>query len=97
MKNEKSNREGVEKIIRSLAISDESIVCRLRFDFFLEMAALTGKRQFPIDDSFRVFYSFQRGSDILAEIAPLSGIHSPRVADDSCFAEMHLRGGLKRR
>lgn len=61
---------------------------RIIFDFFLEMAGLTGKRQFLP----RLIRS-NGGEDILAEIAPLSGIHSPSrgVVSQKCICQEDVK------
>lgn len=56
--------------------------------FFLEMAGLTGKRQFlPRLIRSNGGRIFSQKLHRFPESTP------PRVADDSCFAEMHLPGG----
>lgn len=61
---------------------------RIIFDFFLEMAGLTGKRQIlPRLIRSNGGRIFSQKLHRFPESTP------PRVADDSCFAEMHLPGG----
>lgn len=77
------------------------MVCRLRFDFFLEMAALTGKRQFPIDDSSRVLFvptvfGYSRRNCTAFWNNPLPSRGRWQLFRRNAFARSRVKAALKR-